>query len=499
MPSNYLKSVLSRPLARKSLPLLVALTGGLFFTSKALAVEELSGQVRYDDASVEANLNNGDYDAAISLLQRRVKESGKGQTIKDAYLHTALMESLLWQGRISEAQNEAKKTQTIVDAVVAQAKSPADQINALELKTRFLDTLSWIYEALSQDVKSQTALDEAIKLLREQRELDRQTWRLIDCLAHKASLVAQSGDNDQARQLLEEALTYVPGSKSVSAFTVADVEEALGGVLYKLGRSDEAQRHFARAVDLKKNSDALLHRFAPHAYWLSPTYRYVQGSKWSSQDYIGGLEHKRIDVGMAVVEAYLQKDKAASSRAIRVGVTVTNRTNNTLQFLPRKPELFLLNPKIVIGKVLDAASLASMVETKSTKKAESLRSDGRHATRTITTYYPNPYRNWNNNGRGRQGFFRSLLSDSQNTGTTQVPDFQAEQEALQKAQQVEEEGRALAEEIRTEGVGPCNIAPRSKLNGFLFFEMKVPRNAGQMMFKLPIGDAQFEFRFDKLP
>jgi hypothetical protein len=70
---------------------------------------------------------------------------------------------------------------------------------------------------------------------------------------------------------------------------------------------------------------------------------------------------------------------------------------------------------------------------------------------------------------------------------------------MQKAQQIEEEGRALAEEIRTEGVGPCNIAPQSKLNGFLFFEMKVPRNAGQMMFKLPIGDAQFEFRFDKLP
>ncbi|MBK7840552.1 MAG: hypothetical protein IPJ49_23350 [Candidatus Obscuribacter sp.] len=158
MPSFYLKSELLRPLGRLSLPIMAILVSSPFFAQRASAVEELSGGVRYDDASVEANLNNGDYDAAISLLQRRVKESGKGQTIKEAYLHTALMESLLWQGRISEAQNEAKKTQVLVDTVVAQARGQADQINALELKTRFLDTLSWIYEALSQDVKSQAAL-----------------------------------------------------------------------------------------------------------------------------------------------------------------------------------------------------------------------------------------------------------------------------------------------------------------------------------------------------
>jgi len=70
---------------------------------------------------------------------------------------------------------------------------------------------------------------------------------------------------------------------------------------------------------------------------------------------------------------------------------------------------------------------------------------------------------------------------------------------MQKAQQVEEAGKALAQEIRNEGVGPSDIAPGGAINGFLFFDLKVPKNASQVVLKVPIGDSQFEYRFARLP
>ena len=460
----------------------------------------------YEDKSVETSLNNGDYEAASGLLLRRLKESGKAQNIKTAYLDTALMESYLWQGRIGEAQAPGKRAMATLEALLSEGKkaqplSPSELIAVKELKTRYLDAQSWLLEALGQDQKCHAALDQAITMMRDKelRELDRQTWRLSDCLAHKASLDAQAGDYVRARELMEEALKHARGSKSVSSFTVADLEENLGGILYKLGENHLAQEHFARAVEIKKESNALSERFSPHAYWLSPTFRYIKGSPWSSEAFEGGLEHRRVDVGRAVMEVYLMKDKATGKRAVRVGVKLTNRDAQPLQFLPRKPELFVLNPKIAIGNLLDAATLANTVETRSVKKAESIRQDGRNATRTVTTYYPNPYNSFNNNGRGRQGFWRSLLSDSGNTGVSHVPDFQAEAQAMQKAQEVEAAGRALAEEIRAEGIGPCDVPARGEINGFLFFDVKAPDKASQVIFKVPVGDAQFEFRFDRLP
>lgn len=458
------------------------------------------GESSFEDASVEHALNNGDYQAAQNLIARRQKTAAK-QSLQSAYLATCMMEACLWQGRISEAQSNAKKAGQIIDYLMSgKAALDSSQLLPLkELKTRYLDANAWLLEALGQDAKCYACLDEAIAMMRDLRALDRATWRLSDCLAHKASMEAQNGELLKAKELMEEAIKQAQGSHSISKYTVGDLEENLGGLLYKLGDTQGAQEHFARAVAIKKDSDALQKRFSPHPYWLSPTYRYIKGAPWSSESFEGGLEHRRIDVGRACLEAYLMKDKATGKRAVRVGIKLSNRTDSPLQFLPRKPELFVLNPKIAIGNMLDAASLAQTVETKSAKKAESIRQDGRNATRTMTTYYPNPYNYYNNNGRGRQGFWRSLLSDSGNTGVTQVPDFQAEAQAMQKAQEVEEAGKLLAEEIRKEGVGPCDVPPHGELNGFIFFELKSPDKATKVIFKVPVGDAQFEFRFDALP
>lgn len=458
-------------------------------TSAAQAQELVAA---YADASVENSLNVGDYDSATKLLNIRVKQAARG-SLQEAYLRTALMESWLWQGQLKEALSESKRALALI-LQLQKNKDGAEAAMSKALYARFLDSQSWLLEELGQEPKCAQALDEAIALLKGQNDADISV--LVDCLSHKASLEAQEGDFEQARQLLEQSIATSSGVASISSFTVADLEEALAGVLYKMGRTADSQVHFAKAYAVKQESDALIRRFAPHPYWLSPDYRFIEGAPWSSRQLRGGVEERAIDAGAVRVSASIARDKDASNKTVRVCLTVTNKSGQAIEFLGRAPELTAVNPRLVVGNYLDPKSLADTVETKATKKAESIRSDGRNATRQVTTVYPTlPYQN----GRGRQGFFRSLLSDSGNTGYTRMPDFQAEAEAMQKAQKVEEKGHAVADAIRTQAIGAGNIAAGGVVSGYLYFDMKAPRDASDIILKIPVGDAVFEFRFNRLP
>lgn len=463
----------------------------LMFAGISPAQAALDSGVDYTDQSVENALNLSDYQRADKVLAARLKGAAKG-TISEAYLHVAFFESLLWQGSLSQAQSEAKRVNSLL------GKLPEND-QTRDLKLRFWSSWSWLLEQIGQDVKAKAVLQESIDTLQKFKVQDKQAWLLPDALSHLASLDAQAGDYEQAINLLTEALKHAQASSSIDAYNIADLEEALGGVLFKAGKAAEAKPHFDRALALKVKDNSLLIKSSPHEYWLSPVYRYIPGSPWSQSAVVGGLEHLKIDAGAVSVEAYLVKDKSASKRTVRVGLVIENRSNVPVEFLGQKPELFALDPKIAVGEIVNAASLAGNVENKTNKKANSIRSAGQNATRTVTTYYPNMYNNNGSNGRGRQGFWRSLISDSGNIGTTQVPDFQATERAMQKAQQVEDDGRALAEEIRQTGIGHTDIPPGAKLAGFLFFDMKTANNASRIVFKLPVGDTQFEFRFARLP
>ena len=460
----------------------------LLASTPALA---LDGEVAvdYKDSSIENALNVSDYDRASKLIGRRIKDATKG-SLQEAYLHVALYETLIWQGDLKGANSQGKRLQKLLDTL--------SDARADDLRIRFWDAQSWLMEQDGQDAAARFAQTSAIDLLRKRHDLDPDSWRLFESLSHLASIEAQAGDYDKAASLLQEALQIGDANKAISTFSIADAEEALGGVLYKMGKKAEANDHFIRALTIKNQSDALSKSFSPHEYWLSPVYRYITGAPWASIGTVGGIEQQIIDAGPVRVSAYLLRDRDASKSTVRVGINVFNKSVGNIQFLGQRPELFVLTPKLVIATPIQAGELAGKVETNTAKKADSIRSDGQHATRTMTTYYPNFNNGWNN-GRGRQGFWRSLLSDNGNVGTTQVPDFQAEAAAMQKAQQVEEAGKALAQEIRNEGVGPSDIAPGGAINGFLFFDLKVPKNASQVVLKVPIGDSQFEYRFARLP
>ena len=460
----------------------------LISSSPAIALDgEIA--VDYKDTSIENALNVSDYERASKLIDSRIKAAPKG-SLQEAYLHVALYETLIWQGDLKGANSQGKRTQKLLDNLT---DGKAD-----DLRIRFWDAQSWLLEQDGRDAEARATQTAAIDLLRKRRDLDLDAWRLFESLAHLSSIEAQAGDYDKAASLLQEALQLGDANKSISTFSVADVEEALGGVLYKMGKRAEANDHFIRAITLKNQSNALSKRFSPHEYWLSPVYRYITGAPWASTGTVGGMEQQIIDAGPVRVSAYLLRDRDASKRTVRVGINVFNKSVDNIEFLGQKPELFVLTPKLVIATPIQAGELAGKVETTTAKKADSIRSDGQHATRTMTTYYPNFNNGWNN-GRGRQGFWRSLLSDNGNVGTTQVPDFQAEAAAMQKAQQVEQAGKALAEEIRKEGIGRADIAPGGALNGYLFFDLKVPKDASQVVLKVPVGDAQFEYRFARLP
>jgi hypothetical protein len=81
---------------------------------------------------------------------------------------------------------------------------------------------------------------------------------------------------------------------------------------------------------------------------------------------------------------------------------------------------------------------------------------------------------------------------------TQVPDYAAQQRAMEKARAIEDDAKAYAEQIRSQSLGPCDINPGSTISGAIFFQLDDANKAGACIVRIPVGDATFEFTFDKL-
>jgi hypothetical protein len=86
--------------------------------------------------------------------------------------------------------------------------------------------------------------------------------------------------------------------------------------------------------------------------------------------------------------------------------------------------------------------------------------------------------------------------------TTQVPDYAAQQRALEKARNIEQNGQAYASDIRSQSLGPCTLGPGEKVSGAIFFELPPgtkPSDKAKYILRLPVGDSLFQFRFDSAP
>jgi tetratricopeptide (TPR) repeat protein len=469
-------------------------------------------QIAFDGDGDNA-LNVCDYPRAEAVFSSRLaalssSNSAKG-TLHEAGLRAGLFEALLWQGRLNEAAAELKRLTKVLDA--QNQSEPAVEL----LQARVLDDRSWLEQGQGNSDQAAATFSKAIEILKLGGIKNYETWRLVSSLSHLAALKAGSGDYLQASKLLQDALQQAQssGSKTIAPLNIADTEEALGSILFKMGSAD-ANEHFARALSIKDETGAVVKPYMPKPYWLEPVYRYVEGSPWSATASQDGVIQQTVNLSGASVQCAVVRDKTASSKqtVLRVFVTLINRSNGRVQLMGRKPELVVLTPKVVLATMIEPMKLAEGVEQKAQKKAKWVRFWGQDATQSVTSTYINPpmsplY------GYGYGGFYPPVVSyggtypfvsrsGNMTMVTTQVPDYAAQQRALEKARNIEQNGQAYASDIRSQSLGPCTLGPGEKVSGAIFFELPPgtkPSDKAKYILRLPVGDSLFQFRFDSAP
>jgi tetratricopeptide (TPR) repeat protein len=461
----------------------------------------------YQDRGIENALDTGDYARAQTLITNRLNNlTGGKNTFSEAYLRTALVEAVLWQGQVAAAGVELKKLKKVLENLSPGGGHSFSQDDEKELNARALDDESWYLEAMAKMDEAQTASNAAVVKLKELHAADRQTWRLVACLTHSAALKAVGGDYEGARQLLQDALTQAAGSHSISPLNVADVQESLGSILYRLGDQKDASAHFQQAIGIKNFTRAVTRRYAPGPYWLSPCYRYIEGSPWSAKTFKDGVETKVIDLGAIKVGAAIMRDKSASKQSVQVMLTVINQSGQSIEFMGKRPELVAVTPKIVFAKMIDSNAVAAQIQKKGEGKAKWIRFWGQGATQTMNTTYMG---NMPFYGYGYGGAYPPVMSyggaypvvtrsGNMTNVMTQVPDPMAEARAFQKAGQVEETARARAEDIRSRSLGPSDIAAGQTLTGSIFFDAPGVTDKSMCQLDIPIGDSTFQFHLDNI-
>gem|GEM_PF-436428 len=467
----------------------------------------------YQDPAVENALDIGDYARGQALINQKLTNC-KGGSFNEAYLRTTLVESLIWQGQMNPAATELKKLKRILDGLKGDGADGRSSDDVKELRARALDDESWLQESLGDMRAAAATADSAAVLLKELRTVDKQTWRLVDCLSHSAALKAASGDYQGARKLLEESLVQAGGSRSISPLNVADVEESLGSVFYRLGDQKQAFEHFGQALRIKNGTGALTRRYAPGPYWLSPDYRHIEGSPWSSKSYQNGLERKKIDPGPVSVEATVVRDKNAGKQVVQVMLSVVNKSGQSIEFMGKRPSFMVLSPKASMATMIEPTALAAQIQKKGDGKAKWVRFWGQGATQTMTSnyignmpFYGNgyggaypPVMGFGGMGYGGMGYGGGYWNRSGNMTTmvTNIPDPIAEARAFQKAQQIEDSARTKASDIRSTSLGPTDIAAGQSLNGSIYFDASGLAKGSSCLVTIPIGDADFEFHFDNI-
>lgn len=468
----------------------------------------LVGSLTSFDTDGDNALNIGDYARAQMVFSERIKNLGKDKkgSFAEVGLRAGLFEALLWQSNMAAAAAELKRIHKVLDPLTASStEHDKEQVNLLT--ARVLDAQSWLEEGQGQREQAIETLKRAIALLKVDGVHSHETWRLVTCMGHLASLYAGMGGYNQASQLLQDALTYAKNSPSIAPLNIADIEEQLGSMLFKQGLAAEANQHFAIALAMDNATGAVQRRYSPKPYWLCPTYTYTEGSPWSSRSFQDGLQRKRITLDAVAVEAVAVRDNSAQGKGkvVKVALTVLNRSNGPLEFMGKKPEFIALTPKAVMATMIEPLKLADSVEKKAQSKAKWVRFWGQDATQTLTSTYINPPAY----GYGFGGFYPPVMSyggtiptvmrnGNMTTVMTQVPDYAAQQRAMEKARAIEDDAKAYAEQIRSQSLGPCDINPGATISGAVFFQLDDANKAGACVVRIPVGDATFEFNFDKL-
>lgn len=452
--------------------------------SLALATSGLSAsQAVVDDG--EQAINMGDYPRAETLFGSALKSAN--DTNRPTF-EVGLGEAILWQGRFSDAAKQFKRAQSVV------------KDNGM-LQARLSDDLGYLYQAQGKLDDAIESTKEAVAILK--RVDSSNTFPLVFTMYHLAGVLSLQGAQAQAAQTLEEALSIEIHANGPSTVNAADINERLAYLYRKLGQTNRAKEKFQAALSFKLATGAVLSPFQPHAYWDNISYSFIDGAPNCTRRFADGREELIITANGVTVAASLGKT-ADAKKGVQVNVFVRNDSNNPVQYLPQPPQFVVLEPKIVFAPPLDPSKLADAIQKKGERKAAWIRFWGENATQTLTSTYISPGGGgfWNNGfygggmmmGGGYPGWGGRGWGGGGNMAimNQQIPDYAAQERALQKAADVTNSSRQNADMIRTSIMGPTTVPPGEQTSGALYFDAG---NLTKASLKLPVGNGTFEFVF----
>lgn len=435
------------------------------------------------------SLSIGDYVSAERELRSALAGLQHNDSFKKSLpaVQNKYAESLLWQGKFSEAAKEIKKAISTANSISGPLSY--DYARALELQ-------SWLLQAQGKNDKSVEMMRDALNVYQSKNA---ETPELSDALEHMGVLKETLGMYDQALDCYMKALDLrkkISGEHSIDA---ADLYEALARICQRKGRPQDAQQYFADAMRIKESRGEPWKRYAPEPTERVVLFRYFQGAPYCEQASAGGMVIEKVTANGITVEAGLMRKPSDFSKTTRAQVRISNDSQYDIDVLSQPPTFIQLTPTIIILKPINAQTLAAQIEKKGESKAKWIKFWGADAMTPVTTnawtqgpsygYVPTAFgwqavpgrgRNWNNNY-------------TTTNVTTMMPDYQAREEAYRKAREATEKSKADAQVVLDAALGPNRIPPGGMIQGSLDFDFSKFQKA---ILRVPIGNALYEFRFE---
>jgi tetratricopeptide (TPR) repeat protein len=434
----------------------------------------------------ENALDLEDYPRAYSIYSQALAQKPYGA--QEGYLRTCLGESLLFQGRFSEAAKELKKANAIIDKM---------QPEFSDLRARVLDDTSWLKQAQNNSAGAIQYAKQALTVM--QGVTNPVPTHQTELYLRLGILSQEAGRYDEAAKYIQQALNITTKALGDDDPQTADLKERLSGVLRLSGNSAEANKLYTEALKVKWRLTAIFDKYSPHSYTQTVTYRYYPGVTNCAVVQHPAPNTESISInGVTVFAALITTGKDLGKNTCRVDISLVNDTNRQVQLLPRSPELVALAPKVAIGHIINPTTLANKVEAKGNKSAKWVRFWGADATQTVnSTFIGNP---------GVWGYppvtsYNGTIpivtrSGNMTTVQTQVPDYMAQAQALQKAATIEAASREKANAIRSSMISQQLVTGGGNAAGSLYFDIADPTKA---QLNVPVGNAIFEFDFPPVP
>lgn len=439
-------------------------------------------------------LNVADYPRAEKYFAAALSAKGAAN---EGYLRTGYGEALLWQDKVSEAAVQFKKARSLLFGKDGGAGNSSARV-------RLLDDMAWMAQSQNRpDQALQSAL-ESLQACKSDPQIPALT--LVSTLVHVAALYDVNSQLEKSATTFLEALAVEEKANGPTSLLAADIREQLGGVLRRLGKTQEANKAFADGLLVKFQANAPTSPYTPHPYWDDVCFRFHEGAPNCYRKFEDGRDLQIITANGVTIAASLSSGQTDVLKAGQVDISIKNDSQAPVQFLPKPPVFYVIAPKVFLASQINPSALASKIEKKGEKKAGWIRFMGANATQTQTTtmignggYYGFPpvygygYPGYGGYNGYNNGYRNNRRNNSDMTIiNTQVPDYAAQERALAKAAAVAGKAKDAADQVRNQSLGPTTLSPGQLVNGSMYYDVGKMTKAE---LQIPVGNALFQFDF----